>query len=117
MGGSRVGVSTRIKDFSILAQHTNEKDNDEIPSSFLVISGSSDGSVRVWALEKEELLGSDEEPAEGEALQLGRLLGIYETPNRITCLESFVLSDPPGQDGDVAADSQEISDSEEEDSM
>jgi protein MAK11 len=70
------GLSMRVKDFKVM-----KSAND-----FYVPAASSDGTLRVWRLSVEDLKSHT-----GKAKQVGTLLGTYETSNRITCLEAFVM--------------------------
>ncbi|KAB5558131.1 WD40-repeat-containing domain protein [Coniochaeta sp. 2T2.1] len=85
LGGKEAGVSSRIKDFKFLAL-----DGEEGKRFWYVITGSSDGKLRVWKLEADELKGGDREKK-----QVGKLLGAYDTQNRITCVEGFVMIPRP----------------------
>jgi protein MAK11 len=106
LGGAATGFPNRIKDYSILTLSGNEQKSASQQTLFVITAGS-DGAIRVWAVEREELL----EPATSEdghedareissagIPQVGRLLGTYETGNRITCLQSFLLTGEP-EDG------------------
>jgi len=89
-----------------------------------VIAGSSDGIVRVWTLSQEELYSPDgpqqqnlssKAPEDGiplvnDVLQAGKLLGQYETGNRITCLKAFVMVEPQGTVLDESGDTTEAED-------
>lgn len=109
LGGVAEGLTGRVKDFEILKALGSE--------DFIIVTGSSDGAVRLWTVEESELV---EEPsisrnlddqvsnsanggdgkANGSAMklpatrQVGLLLGTYEAGNRITCLKAFVMSEP-----------------------
>ncbi|KAL1595772.1 Protein mak11 [Paraconiothyrium brasiliense] len=93
IGGPAAGFSGRVKDFDIL------RISD---ASFLIISGSSDGTVRLWLLRTDELkTPSESEKGTGfTAEQVGRLLGTYTTGTRITCLKSFVMTGTPEAEED-----------------
>ncbi|KAF2403185.1 WD40 repeat-like protein, partial [Trichodelitschia bisporula] len=80
LGGTDAGTSGRIKDFVFLSLPGGER--------CLVVTGSSDGAVRVWLLAIADVKG---EIGGGGPVQVGRLLGTYETGRRITCLTGFVL--------------------------
>ena len=105
LGGAAEGVTSRIKDFEILRLPGSQ--------SLFVVTGSSDGAIRLWMLDDAELTdgalvlagsvdndGHDSENA-GAAFssndnamttQVGSLLGTYEAGNRITCLRAFIMS-------------------------
>ncbi|OIW33683.1 WD40 repeat-like protein [Coniochaeta ligniaria NRRL 30616] len=80
LGGKEAGVTSRIKDFKFLAV-----DGQDGERFWYVVTGSSDGKLRVWKLEAKDLAA-----AEGKK-QVGTLLGAYDTQNRITCVEAFVM--------------------------
>lgn len=109
LGGAAEGLTGRVKDFEILKPSGLE--------DFIIVTGSSDGAVRLWTVDESELLdepstsrdlngevgisanGGDGK-ANGNAMklpttrQIGLLLGTYEAGNRITCLKAFVMSEP-----------------------
>lgn len=105
IGGPAAGFSGRVKDFDLL--RISE-------TSFLIISGSSDGTVRLWSLRTDELKAptSTEQGTGFTAEQVGRLIGTYKTGTRITCLASFVMTGTP----DVEEEEEEIPIAEEESS-
>ena len=80
LGGKEVGLSARIKDFSIL------NNGDGATKELIIVAGGSDGALRIWKLPASDLASH-----KGKAKQVGDLLGTYETNNRITCLKSFVM--------------------------
>jgi len=107
LGGSAEGSTGRIKDFEILKS----------PDLYacLIVTGSSDGSIRLWMVTEADLqetlpdhedsseteLGdpANSQPKETAATlpeprQIGKLLGTYEAGNRITCLKAFIMSEP-----------------------
>ncbi|KAK4166808.1 WD40-repeat-containing domain protein [Cladorrhinum sp. PSN259] len=103
IGGKEAGLTGRVKDFTVLAM----KDGEGKRSWFVVTAGS-DGVLRVWKLEVEDLSSGNKE----EGRKVGKLLGAYGTQNRITCLEAFIMIPKP----DGAEDSEyEFDDSEEDD--
>ncbi|KAI9863245.1 MAG: hypothetical protein M1824_000445 [Vezdaea acicularis] len=100
-------MTGRIKDFEILHAHESEQ--------LVVVTGGSDGMVRLWALAASELrkeeaptpknsskkakipngAAKEEEIARtGTTTQVGRLLGSFPSGNRITCLKAFVMNAP-----------------------
>jgi protein MAK11 len=120
LGGKEEGIVGRIKDFAILPLKHDEE--AESPSSRrLVITGSSDGAIRLWLLDLDDLTSSAPAPngiqTSAPALeesndnanqpkirQVGTLVGSYETGNRITCLKAFVMSGQPDNEaGDEPA--------------
>lgn len=103
LGGLKDGVVGRIKDFEILTLPVN----GESMECLVVAAGSSDGTIRLWTLNATQLatevkaLRGDSDfnkssqglmPEVPSGRQIGRLIGTYETGNRITCLKAFVMS-------------------------
>ena len=111
LGGPAQGITGRVKDFEILKPSDSEY--------FIIVTGSSDGAVRLWTVQESELVdkptisndmnsevsilaSSAYGKANGDAAklpatrQIGSLLGTYEAGNRITCLKAFVMSEPEG---------------------
>ncbi|KAL2264023.1 hypothetical protein VTK26DRAFT_3327 [Humicola hyalothermophila] len=105
LGGKDAGVTGRIKDFSVLPV-----EDEDGKRSFFVVTGNSDGNMRLWRLDAAELSG---DAGAGETpKQVGKLLGTYGTQNRITCLEAFIMIPRP----QGAEESEyEFDDSEEDD--
>ncbi|KAL2109402.1 hypothetical protein VUR80DRAFT_2499 [Thermomyces stellatus] len=100
VGGRKAGVTSRIKDFTILRRG----------EAFYIIGGSSDGKIRIWSVGKGELL----EAAKGtEASEVGKEMGVYGTQNRITCLEGFVMI--PRPEGVEESDAEEWEDESDDD--
>ena len=109
LGGAAEGLTGRVKDFEILKPPGSE--------AFIIVTGGSDGAVRLWTVDESELVdepsisrdlnekvsistnGGDDK-ANGNAMkqpatrQIGLLLCTYEAGNRITCLKAFVMSEP-----------------------
>ncbi|KAJ1337713.1 protein MAK11 [Microdochium nivale] len=108
MGGKELGVTGRIKDMTILKTPNTNSGSAE----FLITTGSSDGKVRVFGITGAELVKGKK--GNGEAKQLGKLLGAYETQNRITCLEGFVMIPRP-EGVEDSEDEFEVVSEEEED--
>lgn len=103
LGGPEEGIISRIKDFEILKLVAN----GELREYLVVVAGSSDGIIRLWALDGTKFATITESLGRGfnpnhtstgtmpevpSAGQIGRLIGTYETGNRITCLKAFVMS-------------------------
>ena len=92
----------RVKDFEVLS----------VPQMgyIIIVSGSTDGAIRFWAVNTAELAdrisslrkdvgltnghGPTEESATRDfnSMQVGHLLSTYEAGSRITCLKGFVMS-------------------------
>ena len=82
LGGTADGFSGRIKDFSVLALPATST------PTFLCVTASSDGAVRLWTVAMSEI----PETAEiGKAAQPAKLIATLETGERITCLDAFVM--------------------------
>jgi protein MAK11 len=109
IGGPGAGISGRVKDFEVLALS---------PSTCLIITGSSDGTVRSWFLDARELeQGAKVEQSKGfTAKQVGKLLGTYKTGTRITCLKAFIMSGTQdAEEEEVVADKDDGPSSDESD--
>ncbi|KAF2262540.1 WD40 repeat-like protein [Lojkania enalia] len=92
LGGPAAGITGRIKDFEILSPP------DADGKSFIIISGSSDGTVRIWTISISELAAPATPAKLGEGFtagQAGKLIGTYSTGLRITCLKAFVMTGKP----------------------
>lgn len=87
LDGKAAGVRGRVKDFEILPV-------DDLEGQTIIVTASSDGAIRIWHLPGSEL----EAAADKTIRQAGKLLGSYETGNRITCLRAFVML--PAKDED-----------------
>lgn len=95
--------SRRIKDFEVFDAGDG--------ATAVIVTGSSDGVVRIWSFEVKVIIGLIAHPNretssnplstgnshsardDGPLKQVGRLLGTYEVGNRITCLKAFPLSE------------------------
>lgn len=107
LGGNAEGLTSRIKDFEILKPPDLH--------GVLIVTGSSDGSIRLWMFNEtdlQETLPDHEDSSETELgdpansqpnetvakpsdpQPIGKLLGTYEAGNRITCLKAFVMAEP-----------------------
>ncbi|RKF60642.1 Protein MAK11 [Erysiphe neolycopersici] len=92
LGGNKVGISGRIKDFSILPVE------ESISKLLVVVTAESDGTIRLWQAQVNDLMSNT-----GKTEQIGMVVGVYKTNNRITCLKAFVLlpSEETTEDGDL----------------
>lgn len=70
----------RIKDFTTLPINEGEK------KYIFIAAGRSDGAVKLFKVSVSDLYSKDK-----EAREVGKLLGTYETSNRIMCVEAFVM--------------------------
>ncbi|KAM0274439.1 hypothetical protein ACHAQH_007847 [Verticillium albo-atrum] len=86
IGGKDAGVTGRVKDFNIVRREEKEG------AVFYFVCGSSDGKIRLWRVSETELAASEKAD---ETVQLGSLLGSYDTNNRITCTAAFVMIPRP----------------------
>ncbi|KAF7531699.1 hypothetical protein G7054_g8621 [Neopestalotiopsis clavispora] len=109
LGGKAAGVQGRIKDFSVLKP---SEDSDEL----YFTCGSSDGKIRVFRTSLAELKKA-QKVQDKEKKQVGKLLGAYETQNRITCLEAFVMIPRPEgiEDSEDELEDDDSSDEDDED--
>jgi protein MAK11 len=80
LGGKDADISGRIKDFTVLKLEEGKGD-------FVIVGGSSDGSIRLWSLSSNDLKSQEK----NKVKQIGKLMGTYKTDNRITCLKAFVM--------------------------
>ena len=104
LGGQAVGLPGRVKDFTVLSLGEGASKN------FLIVTGSSDGALRLWKIPAKDLLSHS-----GKVKQAGEQLGTYETGNRITCLEAFVMLPRPegaGEDDFEDFDEEDLQDLE-----
>ncbi|KAI4110227.1 MAG: hypothetical protein L6R37_000120 [Teloschistes peruensis] len=127
LGGHAHHSENRLKDFEYL---TVERDTKSATQP-LIVTGSSDGSIGVWTVDLPIKLDHLQPPngvvndpnattSHGKDLSaaddipyIGRLLGKYETGNRITCLKAFVMVEvsdkeneshrPTNENSDVSA--------------
>ncbi|OJJ44675.1 hypothetical protein ASPZODRAFT_153575 [Penicilliopsis zonata CBS 506.65] len=115
LGGKQADLPGRVKDFEILKLDSPSESNKD---EFVVVTGGSDGTVRLWLLDGAEL---HDKKASTKTPQVGKLLNSYETGNRITCLKAFVMlapEDPSALDfseDELESDEAEESASEESD--
>lgn len=100
LGGATEGLIGRVKDFEVLCVLQT--------GNFVIVTASSDGSIRLWAVSHLDLLKvasdfvapnferptKDEKLSKPETSQIGQILGTYEAGNRITCLVAFLMNSP-----------------------
>jgi protein MAK11 len=114
----QVGTSSRgsrVKDFEIFKT---------MEEAFVLVTGTSDGAVRLWTIDQAELLSedctiatstsdttatpeTDGKTASPSIRQIGTLLATHETGRRITCLTGFVM-DQPGDAAKYAGRSKKV---------
>jgi len=107
VGGKFSGISGRVKDFEILGLHDHPSHKD----ISLIVACGSDGAVRVWSLgagaleePKSTATAAEQGSKTSSPPQVGKLLGTYETGNRITCMVAFVMQKP--EDPSVTSNSE-----------
>ncbi|KAI1456739.1 insulin-induced protein-domain-containing protein [Annulohypoxylon moriforme] len=100
VGGRDAGVSGRIKDFSINRVTGRGGDN------LVIAAGSSDGKIRIFKVAAAELKKARKSKV---APTIGKLLGTYETQNRITCVEAFTMIPRPEGVEDSEDDLEDVS--------
>ncbi|KAL8821817.1 MAG: hypothetical protein Q9223_000229 [Gallowayella weberi] len=101
------GPGSRVKDFEYLKVAGDQR----APVASFIVTSGSDGAIDVWKLDLlarlEKLQPSnhaadasggvdgkrDKQIVSGTVPEVGRLLGKYETGNRITCLKAFIMAD------------------------
>lgn len=103
LGGKPSGLPGRVKDFEIISLRDEPAGEED---DLLVVTGGSDGTVRAWQLHGNELVGSNSSKGSkaGSTRQVGKLLGSYDTGDRITCLKAFVML--PSEDPSTLEDSE-----------
>lgn len=105
--------ASRIKDFAVLKplatpasdDDGNGDDNDgseiqvSVPEIYYIVTATSEGTVKTWSLRASELDRRDSQQKkkkdgdEVRDVQVGEMLGSYETGRRITCLEGFIMDE------------------------
>ncbi|KAK4500320.1 hypothetical protein PRZ48_008509 [Zasmidium cellare] len=115
IGGKEAGVTGRVKDFDIL-ELSSDEGGDGSSANWIVVTASSDGAIRLWTVFEEELaMGMDDSMKDPR--QVGRLIAMHETGNRITCLGAFVMNGKVSEQDEVeeVAGAEEEEDSEDSD--
>ncbi|KIH90169.1 protein MAK11 [Sporothrix brasiliensis 5110] len=123
LGGNATGVTGRVKAFKILpvlepVDGAAKGDKKRLQKAWYVVSATSTGMLRVWKITGQELrrayknstaISASGSPLAAKPKQLGTLLGAYQTPDRITCVEAFVMIPRPDgvEDSDVEDDDEE----------
>ncbi|KAE8144524.1 WD40-repeat-containing domain protein [Aspergillus avenaceus] len=110
LGGKASGLPGRVKDFEVLSL---EGEAATAKDDFLVVTGNSEGAVRVWHLSGKDLVvkknsgksSKTKDEKNAKTAQVGKLLNTCETGNRITCLKAFVML--PSEDPSAFMDSEE----------
>jgi protein MAK11 len=103
IGGKQAGFPGRIKDFEVL---TLENQAKEFHNDSLIVTGNSEGVVRVWKVAGKDLATAKQ--GKKDTIQIGKLLTTNETGNRITCLVAFVML--PAEDPSTLIDSEDDED-------
>jgi protein MAK11 len=94
LGGKEQGITGRIKDFEVVALQSEPGH----AASFAIVAASSDGSIRIWHIE-ESALHESKKTSSKLPIQIGKLIGTYETGSRITCLKAFLMQAPRTDEG------------------
>ncbi|KAF1815337.1 WD40 repeat-like protein [Eremomyces bilateralis CBS 781.70] len=101
VGGDSMAISGRIKDFQILEVPGQGKPSEDL----ILVTGSSDGTIRVCLISKTDLSEPSESPgtsgsedASQPEREIGTFLESYETNHRITCLKAFVMTGKPDEE-------------------
>ncbi|KAF1950403.1 WD40 repeat-like protein, partial [Byssothecium circinans] len=117
VGGPAAGITSRVKQFAVLPVSASTSTSIST-STFLILAGSSDGTVRLWSLDTRDLKDADaKEKDKGfAAKQVGTLLGTYSTGTRITCLTAFAMTGAPEEDRDGDGDEEGEGESDDESS-
>lgn len=96
LGGKAQGQTTRIKDFQVLRVQGSQPKKQDV----IFVTCSSDGAIKLWSVDQDELSQTEKkstkktDKANEGPRQVGRLLGSYDTGERITCLKAFVMAEP-----------------------
>lgn len=106
IGDTGEKVVGRIKDFEIL----DLKIFDGSSESLIIVTGSSDGAIRLWRINKASFskpspvlnsnpisngnITAKDNTSTDSTNRIGQLIGTYETGNRITCLKAFIMLNP-----------------------
>ncbi|KAI5283791.1 hypothetical protein KEM55_001358, partial [Ascosphaera atra] len=83
LAGKDAGQTTRVKAFEVLSLEDN-------PSTFIVVTCGSDGALRLWKLQRDEI-ESARSSKKDETPRVGSLVGTYETNARVTCMVAFMM--------------------------
>ncbi|CAK7201253.1 Protein mak11 [Sporothrix eucalyptigena] len=125
--GGAAGASGRVKAFKILpVLEPVASDKKRLQRAWYVVAASSTGVLCVWKITGKELRSawknssavsaSGSAAAASAATLLGTLLGTYQTRDRITCVEAFVMIPrPEGLEDSEVEDDDEDYNSDEDD--
>ncbi|EQL00617.1 hypothetical protein G6O67_008802 [Ophiocordyceps sinensis] len=109
VGGRGAGVTGRIKDFAVMR---SEAHGGRV---FYVAGAGSDGKIRLWSIGAEELATGNKQKRQGPGEAVGRLLGTYETQNRVTCMAAFMMIALPEGSEESEDEPDEAEEEEDED--
>ncbi|QUC22349.1 uncharacterized protein UV8b_06590 [Ustilaginoidea virens] len=108
VGGKAEGISGRIKAMVMIP-------SEAARGTVYLVGASSEGQVRLWTIELRSLLAGMSKKKAGEK-PTGKLLGTYETQNRITCVAGYLMiSRPDGAEDSEAEDPFDEDDEDDED--
>jgi len=101
----------RIKDFEVLSLDVGGTQET------ILVTGSSDGAVRVWQVHVKALTAAATATHEASAApeltqSMGLLLALHDTARRITCLTAFVMDAHDGVETNEDASGDALDDSE-----
>jgi len=105
---------SRIKDFIVIRPYNTSGSSDEaeanadeevddiqvdVPETYHIVTATSEGSVKIWSLRVGELDAREQK----KAMEVGELVGSYETGRRVTCLEGFMMEEEVDSEQTVSA--------------
>ncbi|KIW12318.1 hypothetical protein PV08_09595 [Exophiala spinifera] len=102
IGGTSAGISTRIKDFEIILLPNNAS---PAARDMIIVAASSDGTIRLIHVPTPELMDATKSL---KPVQLGKVIGIYATSSRITCMKAFLMQPPTEMEDDMEDDEEEF---------
>ncbi|KAM0515825.1 hypothetical protein ACHAPE_005904 [Trichoderma viride] len=104
------GVSGRIKDFVVIPSTAN-------PGTLYVVGASSDGKIRLWTVQVDELRElAKKDKVEEDEKPVGVSRGMLVTHNRVTCMAAFLMLERPEGVEDSEDEGVEDEDEDEDDS-
>ena len=89
LNGAEAGTTGRIKDFKIIQPRGDGKEAAYV----IATTAGSDGSIKIWSISTESISKTHD-----EFVEPARLIGMFQTGSRITCLEAFEMLPVSGDD-------------------